>query len=137
MYRYDEIDQRLVNERVAQFRDQTQRFLAGQLTEDDFRSLRLRNGLYIQRHAPMLRISIPYGLLETRQVRMLARIAREYDRNYGHFTTRQNIQFNWPKLETVPDILALLATVADACHPDQRQLHSQRDRGSPRRHCTR
>jgi sulfite reductase (NADPH) hemoprotein beta-component len=111
MYRYDEIDQRLVNERVAQFRDQTQRFLAGQLTEEDFRSLRLRNGLYIQRHAPMLRISIPYGLLETRQMRMLARIAREYDRNYGHFTTRQNIQFNWPKLETVPDILALLATV--------------------------
>jgi sulfite reductase (NADPH) hemoprotein beta-component len=111
MYRYDQIDQRLVNERVAQFRDQTQRFLAGQLSEDDFRSLRLRNGLYIQRHAPMLRISVPYGLLQTRQLRMLARVAREYDRGYGHFTTRQNMQLNWPKLETVPDILALLATV--------------------------
>jgi sulfite reductase (NADPH) hemoprotein beta-component len=111
MYLYDRIDQRLVDERVAQFRDQTGRFLAGQLKEDDFRSLRLRNGLYIQRHAPMLRVSIPYGLLSSRQVRMLARIAREYDRHYGHFTTRQNIQYNWPKLETVPDILALLATV--------------------------
>ena len=111
MYQYDAIDQRLVNERVAQFRDQTRRFLAGQLSDDDFKSLRLRNGLYIQRHAPMLRISIPYGLLATRQVRMLARISREFDRGYGHFTTRQNIQFNWPKLETVPDILELLATV--------------------------
>jgi sulfite reductase (NADPH) hemoprotein beta-component len=111
MYQYDQIDQQLVDERVAQFRDQTRRFLAGQLSEDDFRSLRLRNGLYIQRHAPMLRVSVPYGLLSSRQVRMLARIAREYDRNYGHFTTRQNIQYNWPKLETVPDILALLATV--------------------------
>jgi sulfite reductase (NADPH) hemoprotein beta-component len=111
MYQYDQIDQRLVEERVAQYRDQTRRFLAGQLSEDDFRSLRLRNGLYIQRHAPMLRVSIPYGLLSSRQVRMLARIAREYDRNYGHFTTRQNIQYNWPKLETVPDILALLASV--------------------------
>jgi sulfite reductase (NADPH) hemoprotein beta-component len=111
MYQYDAIDQRLVDERVAQFRDQTRRFLAGQLPEDDFRSLRLRNGLYIQRHAPMLRVSIPYGLLSSRQVRMLARIAREYDRGYGHFTTRQNIQYNWPKLETVPDILESLASV--------------------------
>jgi sulfite reductase (NADPH) hemoprotein beta-component len=111
MYLYDQIDQRLVNERVAQFRDQTRRFLAGQLAEDDFRSLRLRNGLYIQRHAPMLRISVPYGLLQTRQLRMLARVSREFDRGYGHFTTRQNMQLNWPKLETVPDILALLATV--------------------------
>ncbi|MGH8178871.1 MAG: nitrite/sulfite reductase [Steroidobacter sp.] len=111
MYQYDQIDQQLVNERVAQFRDQTRRFLAGQLAEDDFRSLRLRNGLYIQRHAPMLRVSIPYGLLSTRQVRMLARISREFDRGYGHFTTRQNIQYNWPKLETVPDILELLASV--------------------------
>src|SRR5262245_47088376 len=98
MYRYDNIDQRLVDERVAQFRDQTRRFLAGQLSEDDFRSLRLRNGLYIQRFAPMLRVSIPYGLLSSRQLRMLARIAREYDRGFGHFTTRQNIQYNWPKL---------------------------------------
>jgi sulfite reductase (NADPH) hemoprotein beta-component len=111
MYQYDQIDQRLVDERVAQFRDQTRRFLAGELPEDDFRSLRLRNGLYIQRYAPMLRVSIPYGLLSSRQVRMFARIAREYDKNFGHFTTRQNLQYNWPKLETVPDILALLASV--------------------------
>src|SRR5262245_9883404 len=111
MYQYDQIDQRLVEERVEQFRDQTRRYLAGQLSDDDFRSLRLRNGLYIQKHAPMLRVSIPYGLLSSRQVRMLARIAREYDRNFGHFTTRQNIQYNWPKLELVPDILALLASV--------------------------
>jgi len=111
MYRYDSIDQRLVEQRVAQFRDQTQRFLAGEISADDFKSLRLRNGLYIQKHAPMLRISVPYGLLQAKQVRMLARIAREYDRGYGHFTTRQNIQYNWPQLEQVPDILALLATV--------------------------
>lgn len=111
MYQYDQIDQTLVEQRVAQYRDQTQRFLAGQLSEDDFRSLRLRNGLYIQKHAPMLRISIPYGLLRTDQVRTLGRVAREYDKGYGHFSTRQNMQFNWPKLEQVPDILALLATV--------------------------
>ncbi|HKU16268.1 MAG TPA: nitrite/sulfite reductase [Steroidobacteraceae bacterium] len=111
MYLYDSIDQRLVEQRVAQFRDQTQRFLAGEISADDFKSLRLRNGLYIQKHAPMLRISVPYGLLQTRQLRMLARIAREYDRGYGHFTTRQNLQFNWPQLEQVPDILALLAQV--------------------------
>jgi sulfite reductase (NADPH) hemoprotein beta-component len=111
MYRYDQIDQTLVNERVAQFRDQTQRFLAGTLSEDEFRPLRLRNGLYIQRFAPMLRVSIPYGLLSTRQLRMLAHIARHYDRDYGHFTTRQNIQYNWPALERVPDILADLASV--------------------------
>src|SRR5450755_4411197 len=111
MYRYDQIDQTLVNERVAQFRDQTQRFLAGALSEDEFRPLRLRNGLYIQRFAPMLRVSIPYGLLSTTQLRMLAHIARHYDRDYGHFTTRQNIQYNWPALERVPDILADLASV--------------------------
>ncbi|MFM1885517.1 MAG: hypothetical protein RL026_674 [Pseudomonadota bacterium] len=111
MYRYDTLDQTLVNERVAQFRDQTQRFLAGELGEDEFRQLRLRNGLYIQRHAPMLRVAIPYGLLSTRQLRMLAHLARRYDRGYGHFTTRQNIQYNWPKLEDVPDMLADLATV--------------------------
>src|SRR5262245_11167687 len=111
MYQYDAIDQQLVDQRVAQFRDQTQRFLAGTLSEDDFRSLRLRNGLYIQRFAPMLRISVPYGLLSSKQVRMFARIAREFDKGYGHFTTRQNLQFNWPKLETVPDILELLASV--------------------------
>jgi sulfite reductase (NADPH) hemoprotein beta-component len=111
MYIYDSIDKQIVNQRVAQYRDQTQRFLAGKLSEDDFRSLRLRNGLYIQRHAPMLRVSIPYGLLSSKQVRMLAHIANKYDRDYGHFTTRQNIQYNWPKLEEVPDILADLATV--------------------------
>ena len=111
MYQYDEIDQRLVDERVAQFRDQTRRHLAGQLSEDDFRPLRLQNGLYIQRFAPMLRVAIPYGLLSSRQLRALAYIARKWDRGYGHFSTRQNIQFNWPKLEDVPDILAHLASV--------------------------
>ena len=111
MYQYDHHDQTLVNERAAQFRDQTQRFLAGELTEDQYRPLRLMNGLYIQRHAPMLRIAVPYGLLSSRQMRMLAHIARKYDKGYGHFTTRQNIQFNWPKLEEVPDILDDLASV--------------------------
>jgi len=111
MYQYDQIDQSLVDQRVAQYRDQTQRYLAGTLSEDDFRSLRLRNGLYIQKHAPMLRISVPYGLLRPKQLRMLARVAREFDKGYGHFSTRTNMQFNWPKLEQVPDILALLATV--------------------------
>ncbi len=111
MYKYDSIDQTIVDERVAQFRGQTARYLAGQLTEDEFRPLRLQNGLYVQKHAPMLRVAIPYGLLSSRQVRMLAHIARKYDRGYGHFTTRQNIQFNWPALETVPDILADLAKV--------------------------
>src|SRR5947199_1769601 len=111
MYRYDSFDQRLVDERVAQYRDQMRRYLAGDLTEDDFRPLRLQNGLYIQKYAPMLRISIPYGRFSTRQLRTLARIGRKYDRSYGHFTTRQNIQFNWPKLEDVPDILAELAAV--------------------------
>src|SRR5712671_3261510 len=111
MYLYDEIDQRLVDERVVQFRDQTRRFLAGKLSDDEFRALRLRNGLYIQRYAPMLRIAIPYGLLSTRQLRKLADISRKYDRAYGHFSTRQNLQLNWPKLEVVPDILAELAKV--------------------------
>ena len=111
MYFYDEIDQRIVDERVAQFRDQTRRFLAGQLSDEDFRPLRLQNGLYIQRHAPMLRVAIPYGVLSSRQLRLLASIARRFDRGYGHFSTRQNIQFNWPQLEDVPEILAELATV--------------------------
>jgi sulfite reductase (NADPH) hemoprotein beta-component len=111
VYQYDDIDRTLVAERVAQFRDQTRRFLAGQLSEEEFRPLRLRNGLYIQKHAPMLRVAIPYGMLNARQLRMLAHIARHYDRDYGHFTTRQNIQYNWPKLEQVPDILADLASV--------------------------
>jgi sulfite reductase (NADPH) hemoprotein beta-component len=111
MYRYDVIDKALVDERVAQFRDQTRRFLAGELNDDEFKHLRLRNGLYIQRHAPMLRVAIPYGLLSSAQLRTLGGIARRYDRGYGHFTTRQNIQYNWPKLEEVPDILADLAAV--------------------------
>lgn len=111
MYRYDHYDQTLVDERVAQFREQTQRYLRGELSEDQFRPLRLMNGLYWQRHAPMLRIAIPYGLLSSRQLRKLAHIARTYDKSVGHFTTRQNLQFNWPRLEDVPDILAELATV--------------------------
>jgi sulfite reductase (NADPH) hemoprotein beta-component len=111
MYLYDEIDQRLVDERVAQFRGQTRRFLEGELSEDNFRPLRLQNGLYIQRFAPMLRVAIPYGLLSSRQLRALAHIARKWDRGYGHFSTRQNIQYNWPKLEDVPEILAHLASV--------------------------
>ncbi|MBX9347070.1 nitrite/sulfite reductase [Chromobacterium piscinae] len=111
MYRYDEVDHRLVRERVVQFRDQTRRFLAGELSEDEFRPLRLMNGLYIQRHAPMLRVAIPYGHLRSEQLRKLADIARRYDKGYGHFTTRQNIQFNWPALESVPDILEELSTV--------------------------
>ncbi|HQR11678.1 MAG TPA: nitrite/sulfite reductase [Casimicrobiaceae bacterium] len=111
MYRYDAFDQRVVDERVAQFRDQTRRFLAGELSEDEFRPLRLQNGLYVQKYAPMLRVAIPYGLLSSRQLRMLAHIGRKYDKGYGHFTTRQNIQYNWPKLEEVPEILADLASV--------------------------
>jgi sulfite reductase (NADPH) hemoprotein beta-component len=111
VYIYDHVDQRLVEERVAQFRDQTRRFLDGKLSEEEFRALRLRNGLYIQRYAPMLRIAIPYGLLSSRKLRKLADIARKYDRGYAHFSTRQNLQLNWPRLEDVPDILAELATV--------------------------
>ena len=111
MYQYDQLDQAFVDQRVSEFRDQTRRFLAGELTDDEFKLLRLRNGLYIQRHAPMLRIAIPYGLLSARQLRKLGDIAHRYDRSYGHFTTRQNLQLNWPKLEDVPDILAELATV--------------------------
>lgn len=111
MYKYDKIDQQNVNERVAQYRDQTRRYLAGEITEDEFRPIRLQNGLYIQRHAPMLRIAVPYGMLSTKQLRKLADIAKKYDKNYGHFSTRQNMQLNWPKLEDVPDILAELATV--------------------------
>jgi len=111
MYRYDEFDRTFVAERVAQFRDQVQRRLAGALTEEEFRPLRLQNGLYLQLHAYMLRVAIPYGTLSSRQLRMLAHIARRYDRGFGHFTTRQNIQYNWIKLEETPDILADLASV--------------------------
>ncbi len=111
MYKYDEIDQQIVDERVAQYRDQVRRYLAGELSEDEFRPLRLQNGLYIQRHAPMLRIAVPYGMLSSRQLRKLGDIAKKYDKGYGHFSTRQNLQLNWPKLEDTPDILAELATV--------------------------
>ncbi len=111
MYRYDSFDQKFIDERVAHYRDQTRRYLAGELSEEQFLQLRLRNGLYIQRLAPMLRVAIPYGTLSSRQLRMLAHIARHYDRGYGHLSTRQNIQFNWPELEEVPDILADLAKV--------------------------
>ncbi|MCL1623468.1 nitrite/sulfite reductase [Moraxella sp. Tifton1] len=109
MYQYSYADQTLVNERVAQYRHQTQRFLAGELSEEEFLPIRLQNGLYIQRHAPMLRVAIPYGLMASHQLRTLAKVADEFDQGYGHFTTRTNIQFNWVNLEQVPDILQLLA----------------------------
>ncbi len=121
MYIYDDIDQRIIDERVAQYRDQTRRYLAGELTDDEFRPLRLQNGLYIQRHAPMMRIAVPYGLMNARQMRKLADISRRYDKGYGHFSTRQNFQLNWPKLEDTPDILAELATV---------QMHAVQTSGS-------
>ena len=127
MYLYNELDQTLVNERVEQYRDQTKRFLNGELTEEQFRPLRLMNGLYIQTHAPMLRINIPYGLLSSKQLRMLAQISRQYDKDYVHFTTRQNVQFNWPALEQVPDILADLASV---------QMHSIQSSGNCIRNIT-
>jgi sulfite reductase (NADPH) hemoprotein beta-component len=111
MYKYDEYDHSIVASRVEEFRDQVNRRLAGQITEDQFKPLRLMNGLYLQLHAYMLRVAVPYGTLDSRQMRMLAHIARKYDRDYGHFTTRQNIQYNWIKLEDAPDILAELATV--------------------------
>ncbi len=111
MYRYDEFDQDFVTDRVGQFRDQVERRLSGELTEDQFKPLRLMNGVYLQLHAYMLRIAVPYGTLSSRQMRKLAHVARRYDRGYGHFTTRQNLQFNWPKLSDIPDILAELASV--------------------------
>ena len=111
MYKYDEYDQRLVDERVKQYRGQTERYLAGEITDDQFLPLRLQNGLYIQRLAPMLRIAIPYGTFNSTQMRKLASITRDYDKGYGHFSTRQNLQLNWPKLEQVPDILEELAGV--------------------------
>ncbi|KJC54553.1 sulfite reductase [Bradyrhizobium sp. LTSP849] len=111
MYAYDEIDRTLVNERVSEFRDQVQRRLSGELTEDEFKMLRLQNGVYLQLHAYMFRVAIPYGTLASNQLRQLAHVARKYDRGYGHFTTRQNIQFNWIKLSDLPDALADLAEV--------------------------
>ena len=111
MYRYDAIDRQLVSDRVEQFRDQVRRWKAGELSDDEFRPLRLQNGLYIQRHAPMFRIAVPYAMLSATQLRKLAFLARSYDRGYGHFTTRHNLQLNWPKIEDVPDMLAHLADV--------------------------
>ena len=111
MYQYDDIDRQFLQERVAQFRDQVRRWKSGELTNDEFRPLRLQNGLYVQRHAPMFRIAVPYGMLSSAQLRKLAFIARTYDKGYGHFTTRHNMQFNWPKIEDCPDILAHLADV--------------------------
>ncbi|MCB1793381.1 MAG: nitrite/sulfite reductase, partial [Candidatus Competibacteraceae bacterium] len=127
MYQYDQYDQTLVDERVAQYRGQVRRYLAGELSDDEFRPLRLMNGLYLQRHAPMLRVAIPYGLLSSEQLRVLAHIARRYDRGFGHFTTRQNIQYNWPKLEETPDILAELA---------QAQMHAIQTSGNCIRNVT-
>jgi len=109
MYQYSEQDQQFLQTRTEQFRQQTERFLQGQLSAEEFQQLRLRNGLYIQRLAPMLRVAIPYGLVSADQLRTLAKISRDFDKGYAHFTTRQNIQFNWPKLEAVPDLLASLA----------------------------
>ena len=111
MFLYTDFDQNLLNERVAQFRDQTQRYLEGKLTEEEYRPLRLQNGLYVQRYAPMLRLAVPYGLMNTEQLRKVAEVAQKYDRGYAHISTRQNIQLNWPQLEDVPDILQELATV--------------------------
>ena len=127
MYQYNDDDQTLLNERVTQFRGQTSRYLNGELGEDEYRTLRLMNGLYIQIHAPMLRVAGPYGLISSAQLRMLAHVARKYDKGYAHITTRQNIQFNWPKLENVPDILADLARV---------QMHSIQTSGNCLRNTT-
>ena len=111
MYRYDSFDREFVRNRVAQFRQQVERRIDGSLTEEEFKPLRLMNGLYLQLHAYMLRVAIPYGTLDSRQMRQLAHIAERWDKGYGHFTTRQNVQFNWPKLKDVPDILDALADV--------------------------
>src|SRR6476661_5508348 len=111
MYAYDELDRTLLNERVSEFRDQVKRRLSGELTEDEFKMLRLQNGVYLQLHAYMFRVAIPYGTLSSKQLRRLAHVARRYDRGYGHFTTRQNIQYNWIKLAELPDALAELAEV--------------------------
>jgi sulfite reductase (NADPH) hemoprotein beta-component len=127
MYRYNEIDQAIVDARVVQFEDQTARYLAGALSEDEFKPLRLQNGVYIERHSPLLRVAIPYGLLSSAQLRALAQIGRQFDRGYGHFTTRQNIQFNWVKLEQVHKILGELAKV---------QMHAIQTSGSCIRNVT-
>ena len=111
MYAYDELDRTIINERVSEFRDQVKRRLSGELTEDEFKMLRLQNGVYLQLHAYMFRVAIPYGTLSSKQLRALAHVARRYDRGYGHFTTRQNIQYHWIKLENLPDAMADFASV--------------------------
>ena len=127
MYLYDEFDRALVAERVAEFRDQVERRLSGALSEDEFKPLRLMNGVYLQLHAYMLRVAIPYGSLSSEQMRTLAHVARRYDRGYGHFTTRQNIQFNWIRLEDMPDVLLTLA---------QAHLHAMQTSGNCIRNVT-
>ncbi len=127
MYQYDNYDQAMVDQRVTQYRDQTRRFLAGELTEEQFRPLRLANGLYIQIHAPMYRVAVPYGLMSSKQIRKIADVSRRFDKGYVHFTTRTNFQMNWPKLEEVPDIMAELATV---------QMHSIQTSGNDIRNTT-
>lgn len=127
MYQYDKYDQAMIDQRVAQYRDQTRRYLAGELTEEQFRPLRLMNGLYVQLHAPMLRVAVPYGLLSSTKFRKMAEVSRKYDKGYVHFTTRQNFQLNWPALETVPDILEELASV---------QLHAIQSSGNCIRNTT-
>ena len=127
MYLYTENDQKIIEQRVAQYQNQTERYLAGKLSDDEFLVLRLQNGLYIQRHAPMLRIAVPHGMLNSKQIRMMAHISRDFDKGYIHFSTRQNVQFNWPKLEQVPEILKRLASV---------QMHAIQTSGSCIRNTT-
>src|ERR1700710_2625255 len=127
MYAYDELDRTLINERVDEFRDQVKRRLSGELSEDEFKMLRLQNGVYLQLHAYMLRVAIPYGTLSGKQLRQLAHIARTYDRGWGHFTTRQNIQFNWIKLDQAADALGDLAKV---------QMHALQTSGNVIRNTT-
>ena len=127
MYAYDELDRTIINERVEECRDQVKRRRSGELTEDEFKMLRLQNGVYLQLHAYMFRVAIPYGTLSSKQLRALAHVARKYDRGYGHFTTRQNIQFNWFRLEETPDALADLAKV---------QMHALQTSGNVIRNVT-
>src|SRR5690554_7806274 len=127
MYVYQDYDQQLLDERVAQFRDQMTRYLDGKLSEAEFLPLRLQNGLYVQRYAPMLRVAVPYGMLSSRHLRMFAHVARTWDKGYCHVSTRQNIQFNWPALEDVPDILEAFASV---------QLHAIQTSGNCIRNTT-
>jgi hypothetical protein len=137
MYVYDDFDRTLVEERVREFRDQVDRRLSGELTEEEFKPLRLMNGVYLQLHAYMLRIAIPYGTLSSDQMRMLAHVARRYDRNYGHFTTRQNIQFNWIKLEGAARRHGRPRACRTARHADQRQLRAKRHHRSMGGRCAR